>query len=154
MPHVGKLLTSRKLVSLTRSATAMQAAEAMAKEKVGAILVCGADQKPEGIFTERDLMVRVIVPGGDPAQVRLESVMTAELFTAHPAQKTADIRREMQRRHIRHVPMVLDGQAIGMLSLRDLLRADLAEKKSEVEAITAYIQGFEEEAPPESPSSS
>lgn len=142
MPLVGNLLSKRALVALPPTSTAKEAAAVMAREKVGAILVT-EDGKLLGIFTERDLMVRVVVPELDLGKVQLSEVMSAELYTAHPGHKVAAVREEMHKRHIRHVPVVQDGRVVGMLSLRDLLRADLANKTHEVEAITAYIQGFE-----------
>ena len=142
MPLVGSLLTNRDLVALAPQSSAMEAAEAMAREKVGAIMV-SEGEKPLGIFTERDLMVRVVVAGLDPRAVELRDVMSAELYTAHPGHQAADVCEELRRRHIRHVPVVQDGRVVGMLSLRDLLRADLVDKTHEVEAITAYIQGFD-----------
>ena len=150
MPHVGNLLDDRNrdLIALRPEATTMEAAQAMADRRIGSIVVTDDDGRPLGIFTERDLMVRVIVAGRDARTTRLSDVMTAELFTAHPAEKAADVRRAMQERHIRHVPIVVDGRVIGMLSLRDVLRAVLADKTHEVQAIKAYIQGFEDEDSP------
>jgi len=93
------------------------------------------------MFTERDLMTRVIVPGADPNNIRLAKVMTKKLFTAGPDQIIRDVAREMQTRHIRHLPVIENGAVLAILSLRDLLREHLDTKRQEVQALTAYIQG-------------
>jgi CBS domain-containing protein len=140
MPRIADLLSGRKPLTLPAAATAMEAARAMAENQIGAMLVTAADGSLAGIFTERDLMTRVVARGLDPGATRLADVMTRELFTARPDDRLADLRREVQSRHIRHLPVVEDGSVIGVLSLRDILRADLVQKTLEVESITKYIR--------------
>jgi signal-transduction protein with cAMP-binding, CBS, and nucleotidyltransferase domain len=141
MHPIGDLLTSKDVLSLTRTDTVMQACRAMDERGVGAVLIHSEEREAEGIFTERDLMVRVIVEGLDPNTTLLGDVMTVKLYTVDPADRACEVQEEMRKRHIRHVPVMQDGKVCGVLSLRDLLRADLAEKIQEVEAITSYIQG-------------
>lgn len=140
MPTVGQLLNRRKLLTLPQDATVLAAARVMAAERIGAILVLDAGEKLAGIFTERDLMTRVVVAGLDVASTPLERVMTREVFTAPPETTALEARREVQARHIRHLPVVAGGRVIGMLSLRDLLRADLAETVQALEQMTDYVQ--------------
>jgi len=150
MKHIQDLLTGRKVLSLEEKASAMDAAQSMAKNKVGAILVVNATGQAVGIFTERDLMTRVVVEGRDPATTPLHTVMTTNLFRAGPEERVSAVAKAMQDRHIRHLPVVSgfkDGEGskenvvLGMLSLRDLLREHLDAKVHEVEALTSYIQG-------------
>jgi CBS domain-containing protein len=143
MPLVGQLLTRRTVYALPPAATALEAARLMAEHRIGAMLVIDRGERLVGIFTERDLMTRVIVAGLDPAATPLERVMTREVYTAVAETKVAAVRREIQARHIRHLPVVQAGRVIGMLSLRDLLRADLDEKAHELEQMTDYIQRTE-----------
>lgn len=148
MPEIQSLLTGRPVLALDESSTAMDAARQMKGQQVGAVLVTDGAGQPRGIFTERDLMVRVIVAGLDPQRVRLGEVMTRELYLSPPDRKVADVRRDLQDRHIRHVPVVRDGQVIGMLSLRDLLRADLERASSELSETRRYILGESSDSPP------
>ena len=67
----------------------------------------------------------MIVRDRSPAGVHLEEVKTRELDCAHPDQEAAALREELQRRHIRHLPVVQDGHVLAIFSLRDLPRADL-----------------------------
>ena len=141
MKHVRDLLSERPVLALRADATALEAARAMATHKVGCILVTDREERPVGIFTERDLMTRIVVPTRDPNQVRLEECMTKDLYTVTPSHEVSEVRGELQARHIRHLPVVEDGKLVCVLSLRDLLRADLAEQKEDVKALTEYIQG-------------
>lgn len=139
MAFVRDLLTGRSVLSVDEASTVLDAARIMTENTIGALLVTSGDSLA-GIFTERDLMTRVLVPGLDPRTTPLTQVMTRDVYSASPEDKVTDVRAELRQRHIRHVP-VLDGEEIlGMLSLRDILRADLREKAAEVETMTKYIQ--------------
>lgn len=146
MKTIRDILTGRRPVSLGPAASVADAVKAMVEERVGAVLVLDGD-RAIGCFTERDLMTRVVVLGLAPAEVPLGSVMTQDLFTASPDLRINEVAREMQQRHIRHLPVVEDGRVVEMLSLRELIREHLDLKRHEVRALTAYIQG-EGEAPP------
>lgn len=147
MPKLQSLLTGRPVLSLRQDRSAFDAAREMAHNRVGALLITDAQERPCGIFTERDLMVRVVVPGRDPNRVLLSEVMTRELFTASPERKVADALRDLQERHIRHLPVVLDERVIGMLSLRDLLHADLEQATTDLTETRRYIAGEVGEPP-------
>ena len=141
MKTIRSLLTGRSLLTLTPAATAFEAAVAMDEARVGCVLVVDGKGAPLGIFTERDLMARVVVPGMDPKQARLSEVMTSELLTANPDEIVRDVARNMQSHHIRHLPVIEDGKVVGILSLRDLLHEHLDAKRQEVQQLTAYING-------------
>jgi signal-transduction protein with cAMP-binding, CBS, and nucleotidyltransferase domain len=141
MPEIQSLLKGRPLVVLPATASALAAAQEMTRKNVGAVLVCGPDLRPQGIFTERDMLRRVVVPGLDPAKVTLADVMTRELYTVAPKDKIAVVRGELQARHVRHVPVVADGVALAMLSLRDMLSADLEQCSNDLHKTKLYIQG-------------
>jgi signal-transduction protein with cAMP-binding, CBS, and nucleotidyltransferase domain len=141
MPVVGDLLTGQALVTLPASATAFAAACTMTDAKIGAILVTDTDGTLAGIFTERDLMSRVVVRGLDPRRVVLVDVMTRDVYSVARDHKVADVRVEMQTRHIRHLPVVDGRRVCGMLSLRDILRADLELVVNEMHALEGYFLG-------------
>lgn len=129
------------VVTVPVSATALEAAELMTEKRVGAVLVLGADGLPCGIFTERDLMTRVVVKREALERITIGEKMTGNLFMASPDRPVDAIAREMRQRHIRHLPVVKDGKLLALLSFRDLLDAHLHVAEGEVEALTSYIQG-------------
>jgi signal-transduction protein with cAMP-binding, CBS, and nucleotidyltransferase domain len=142
--RVGDLITIKTPLTLPESATAMAAARAMTEHHVGAVIVTSKDGRLSGIFTERDLMTRVIVPGKDVERTTLGEVMTRDLYHVPPDAEVARVRVEIQRRHVRHLPIVANGKLIGVLSLRDILRADLETLSHEVEDLEKYFLGGNE----------
>ena len=146
MATIETLLTGFPLLVLDRRATALEAARAMAERKVGATMIVDASGRPAGVFTERDLMTRVIVAGLDPARVALDQVMSRRLLFARCDERVADVESEMQRAHVRHLPIVdAGGRLVGVVSFRDLLREDLRQRTAELDELHNYI------ASPDSP---
>ena len=140
--RIRSLLTPEmEVVSLPTTASVLDATRLMVETHRGSVLVTGEGDEPAGIFTERDLMVRVIAKGLTPAEVTLGEVMTVDLYTVPPDRHVTNVRREMRERHIRHVPVIDSGRVLAVLSVRDLMRADLEETRHDAEALREYIQG-------------
>ena len=138
---VRSLLSDREVAKLSQDETVRKAVDLMTSAHCGSVLVVDGKGEMKGIFTERDLMVRVVSQDKDPKHVPLRQVMTTEVFTAGPEQVVTLLRREMRKLHIRHVPIVENGQVKAVLSMRDLLWADFAAKRDDAKAMTAYIRG-------------
>jgi CBS domain-containing protein len=138
---VQELLGSFGKVTLTRGASVRQAVRKMVDCKCGSVLIEEEDGSLQGIFTERDLMTRVIAIGLDPDSVKLEEVMSREVFTTTPEDLVKEVRQQLRERHIRHVPVIEEGKVIAVLSVRDLIRADLAEQRAANSAMDDYIRG-------------
>jgi CBS domain-containing protein len=93
------------------------------------------------VFSERDLLKRVVAPRLDAAEVRVGAVMTRDPFTIRAA-ASVDEAMEMMRKHkVRHLPVLADGYLTGLLSMRDLMNFDLERKTEEVHHMRAYIHG-------------
>ncbi len=93
-----------------------------------------------GIFSERDLMKRVVVEGRDPRKTRIGDVMTPDPLTVSPQEKVEACMLLMRQHGFRHLPICDGVQLQGFISLRDLLLHDLDEKDDEVRMMRAYIQ--------------
>ncbi len=130
-----------EVVSLPTSATVLTATKLMVATHRGSILVRNDVGQTVGIFTERDLMVRVIAKGRSPDSIPLSEVMTTDLYTTDSQCKVTEVRRAMRERHIRHLPVIEDGEVLAVLSMRDLLRADFEETRDDAVAMRGYIQG-------------
>ena len=94
------------------------AAERMWRQQTGSLLVTDGGQLI-GIITERDVL-RAMAFGADPDRSSVDEVMTAEVFTVRPDMPLQDAAREMAARWIRHLPVVQDGQVLGVVSMRDV----------------------------------
>ncbi len=100
----------------------------MYMHNVGSVLVIDEDEKPVGIFTERDL-VRVVAEGIS-LDTPLMKVMSRKLITANASESVISAAMKMIENNIRHLPVVEEGRAVGMVSIRDLVRALMAQELS------------------------
>jgi CBS domain-containing protein len=116
----------KKFITAAPDKTVSQAARLMATKDAGAVLVV-EDRQLIGIFTERDVVFRVIAPGLDPKATLLREVMTADPKTLGPTQSYGHALVIMQENGFRHVPVVEAGQAIGIISSRNAMDPDLEE---------------------------
>ncbi|MBX3171923.1 MAG: CBS domain-containing protein [Candidatus Eremiobacteraeota bacterium] len=105
--------------------TIRQAAQAMQKAKKGAILIVDG-KRLCGIFTERDLVNRVIAPGLDPATTHISEVMTVDLVVIHPNDSHWAALSVMVHNGVRHLPVVDGTQVLGVVSRRQLMALDNA----------------------------
>ena len=112
-------MTSR-VVSVRPDEEVQVAISRMLEENVGSVAVC-EDNRIVGIFTERDVL-RLAGDGRDFHQIRVGDVMTRRLFMAEPDDDLMSIGQLMQEKRIRHVPVVQDGNLLGILGIREVLR--------------------------------
>jgi CBS domain-containing protein len=141
MPKVSKLLekkASNEITGLPPTATVLEAARKMDSRSVGAMLVID-NGRLVGIFTERDLMRRVVVAERDPASVTLEEVMTSPVACANPDTHVDEVRDVIRRQRIRHLPVVDDGKVIGMVSIGDLNRAQHETHEQTIQYLEQFI---------------
>ena len=128
MPHrpIQAVIAGRKLHSVPSTTTVQAAAKLMAGARIGAVLVID-DGALKGIFTERDALNRVIAEALDASTTTLASVMTPDPRTT-PASKPLGLALHiMHAEGLRHMPVVdKQGRAIGMVSARDALGAEMA----------------------------
>lgn len=92
----------------------------MDREKIGAVMVT-EDRKVAGIFTERDLLHRVVANGLDPTETLVASVTTRHVYSAAPGDSVRIVLDKMYLGNFRHLPIMQDGKLVGIVSMRDLL---------------------------------
>jgi len=114
-------LLTRKPVVLKPSATVKEAIELMASENVGSVVIVDDEMRPVGIFTERDLLMKVCARGLDPAEVRLEEVMTRDPIVVRESDTARKALEIMLHFGFRHLPVVdSEGRLVGVVSIRDV----------------------------------
>ena len=148
MQTIRPLLAGKQVHAVHPSMTVLDVARTMCDKRVGAIIVIEGST-PVGVFSERDLMERVVVRGLDPGRLRVDEVMTRDIVTARPDESPVDCMRRMQARGCRHLPVLEEDRVIAMLSLRDLMRVEIEEKTEEIRWMNAYIH----DVPPDRDSS-
>jgi CBS domain-containing protein len=139
MATIRDLLINRTIYYVQPHQTVFEAAGYMVACKVGAVPVLDGTNLV-GIFSERDIMSKVVTCGRDPRTTRIGEVMSTEIRALAPESSCEDAMMMMQTYGVRHLP-VCDGRTlVGFLSLRDLLRHTLDEKSGEADMMRAYIQ--------------
>jgi len=121
------------------STTVLEAVQIMAEEGVGAVAVV-EHGTIKGIFTERDVMLRVVLRDRSTHQTRMSEVMTSPVEMATEETPAQEALTHMLERHLRHLPIVkADGQLLGMLSIRNLLEHMVEGLSREVESLDQYL---------------
>jgi CBS domain-containing protein len=123
---IRSVMERKKFITAAPDTSVSQAARLMATKDAGAVLVLEDDQLI-GIFTERDVVFRVIAPGLDPKETRLRQVMTPDPKTLSPNQSYGHALVIMQENGFRHVPVVDEKLPIGIISSRNAMDPDLEE---------------------------
>ena len=128
-----QVVQGQTVVSAPADTTVRAAAITMASHKIGAILVVDNQGRLAGLFTERDVLNRVVAQGLDPDGTQLSSVMTSVLQTASPDKPLAHALHMMFEGGFRHVPVVEDGRPVGMVSARNALGLEIQQFEKELE---------------------
>ncbi len=116
-----------RVVFVDASASVREAAKSMAAVNVGCTAVMDGPRLI-GLFTERDVLKRVLLRDLDVDQVKVGDVMTREVIAAQEEQSVLDAHLLMKRHHIRHLPVLdAEGHLVGVLSIRDLLIDEMAD---------------------------
>jgi CBS domain-containing protein len=139
MATIRDLINNRLIRYVQPSQTVFEAASYMVDRNVGAVPVLD-DTKLVGIFSERDIMRRVVTEGRDPLVTRIAEVMSTDIRTVAPSASSEEAMCVMQSHGVRHLPVCEGRTLVGFLSLRDLLRCHLDEKSGEADMMRAYIQ--------------
>lgn len=130
----------RHVYTVEKTATVAEAVREMNEKGVGALLVLEG-RRPAGIFTERDVLRRVVDADKDPALLRVAEVMTRHLVMIAPNFRVEEAMELMTARRFRHLPVVEEGEVVGMLSSGDLMRWVTMDQEEHIRQMSAYING-------------
>ncbi len=134
------VIRDREPYSMKASATVQEAAEFMALRNIGAVCVVDDSGKLLGVFSERDVLTRVVVKQRDPSSVSVGDV-TSDVRAVIKCDETPHQALErMELIGTRHLPVVDGERWVGMLSMRDLMRVELSERGNEIKLLHEYIQ--------------
>jgi len=128
------------VATIPPDATALDAANLMNQRRIGALCVVKGDDLV-GVFTERDILTRIVSARLDPATTKVADVMTSPVITCGPKGETADCAAVMSHRRIRHLPVVDGGKLVGLVSTGDLMALQAVEKQAFIEDLYQYLHG-------------
>lgn len=138
-----EILKQNKLVTVDPDTSITDVAKVMAKQDVGCVLILD-NNKPRGLITDRDIVLRCIAKNIDVDDCTVENVMTESLFTVKETDGIFDCIEAMKGAGVRRIPVVNDrGYVVGLISFGDLL-AILSQELSELTAQTTPASEFEE----------
>jgi CBS domain-containing protein len=123
MRQIGEIIEGHPLFHVPPAATVRDVARTMSDRNIGAIAVLDSG-KLVGIFSERDVLTRIVAEGRDADDTRVDSVMTKDIIVAAPTDDINEALQKMRECNCRHLPVVQSGNLVGMISIRDLLQVD------------------------------
>jgi len=142
MPTVEAILSRKggRVHNIAEDATVLDAARKMNEARIGALVVTRGE-KVVGIFTERDILCRVVAVQRDPAATPVSSVMTSPVMVCSPETTREECRAVMREKRIRHLPVVRDGKLVGLVSIGDMYESSEADHEQTIHFLYEYMYG-------------
>ena len=137
---IGDVIRDREPYFVRDTATAYDAADYMCGRNIGAVCVLDSEGRLQGIFSERDLLRRVVLKHLQPEEVPVRDVMSAIDVVIDCSDTPHEALERMERHGTRHLPVVKGQKWVGMLSMRDIMRVELSEQGDELRLLHEYIQ--------------
>ncbi len=146
MSTVADLITKKgsDVIGVRETSTVLEATQRMNDSRVGAVVVIDEAGRLIGLFTERDVMRRVVAMRRDPEHTRVAEVMTHEVITCDPCDDLEDLAGLMRDHRIRHIPCVdraQDGKLCGIVSIGDVNAHHVGQVEAQVHQLSEYVYG-------------
>lgn len=126
--------------SVTPTTSVLEAIKLMAEKGIGALVVLDKGRLA-GIVSERDYARKVVLLERSAADISISEIMTADVLTVSPRDTSQHCMQLMTDRHLRHLPVLAEGELIGLLSIGDLVKTTIAEQASLIQQLEQYIRG-------------
>ena len=126
--------------SVPASYSVAEAVKEMNRHKIGSVLILDG-AKLAGIFTERDVLTRVVAADLDPKTTAVTQVMTSNVLTVAPETTVQQMMDLFSEKHCRHMPVVKGGEIIGLISIGDVSRWVANANRAEADSLRQYITG-------------
>lgn len=130
----------KSLYKISPDAELMEAIDLLNGENIGSLLVMN-DKQLVGIITERDILHATARHGSDFVEYSVNDIMTKDLITCEREADLEDIMALMTEKRIRHLPVVENGELLGIISIGDVVKARLKETQRDMKYMKDYIQG-------------
>lgn len=124
--------------SVNPDTTVLEATREMNRNRIGALLVMNGDQVV-GIFTERDILMRVVSNEKSPADLKVSDVMTAPVAYCGPDTSVEECKAIFTEKRIRHLPVIQSNRAIGLIATGDIMAFETADLQATVNYLESYI---------------
>jgi len=138
MKSIRSIVANRETVTVDSMTSVLDAARVMSARHIGAVPVVDGERLV-GIFTERDVMARIVAEARDPHATPIGDVMSTDLVVTEINETFDACLARMQQARVRHVLVLDNGRLAGIVSLRDLMAADLDDKEEAISLLNAYV---------------
>jgi CBS domain-containing protein len=129
----------REVVTIEPSASLASAVGLLAEKRIGAVLILGADRRISGILSERDIVRAFAARGADALAEPVSQTMTRKVSTCNESESVSSIMERMTEGKFRHVPVVDQGQIVGIVSIGDVVKHRLQQMERDSAAMRDYI---------------
>ena len=142
MPNAQSILGKKgsDVTTVDRKTSVLDAAKTMNQRRIGAVVVSDGD-RVVGIFTERDILNRIVAVGKDPKNTPVGEVMTSPMACCRRDTRLAECKTVMSQKRIRHLPVVEEGKLYGMISAGDILASEVSDQQATIEYLHEYLYG-------------
>ena len=132
------IVKGNEIFSITPDTSVYDAVHLLAEKEIGALLVMDGPLLV-GIISERDYARQIILKGRSSENTAVREIMTSKVLHATPENDTGECMTMMTDNRIRHLPIILDSQVVGVISIGDLVRSIIAEQESTIVDLKKYI---------------
>ncbi len=142
MPNAQTILDKKgsDVATVDRATSVLDAAKLMNERRIGALVVTEGE-RVVGIFTERDVLIRIVAAGADVSATKVGDVMTSPMACCHRDTRLTECKTVMTEKRIRHLPVVEAGTLYGMISAGDILAGECADQQATIEYLNEYLHG-------------
>ena len=143
---IGELMRTKEVKevwTVTPDATVFQALQKLAEKDIGALLVVNEANRLVGIFSERDYARKIILMGKSSLQTKVKDVMTTEIVVISPERTIEECMELMTECHIRHLPVLEEGNLLGLVSIGDVVKAIITGQARLITSLENYIMGVD-----------
>lgn len=129
------------VVSVHEEKTVWEAMQVFAANKVGSLLVLNDNEDPVGIIGARDVLMETLSKCEGIKQSKVKDIMTTDIIVGAPEDSVEDVQKLMTKNRIRHLPIVKDSNICGVISIGDIVKAQLADLHVENKYLKEYVAG-------------
>jgi len=140
--NILKEKTHDGVVTIEPGTSISDAARTLASKKIGAIVVSDDGEVVAGILSERDIVRQLAAKGPACMTDKVDTIMTAEIVSCSRQETSDEVLAKMTEGRFRHMPVIEEGKMVGLISIGDVVKAQLSKLSMEKEALEGMIKGF------------
>lgn len=132
---------SAQVITITAEQSLYEASQLLAEHNIGAVVVVDSNNTPIGILSERDIVRKLSTLKAEVIHHRVQDAMTEDIIIGFPEDDLSNVSSVMTEKRIRHLPIIDEHQLIGIVSIGDVVKAQLKSYRMEVHTLHQYITG-------------